>query len=127
MKTKVLARIKQKVDSEAIKIYNETGVLYIPDTLNAEEIECIKNGIEWNLQNLSPRAKVASPESDTGLFIEDFCTWQDNSYYRQIIFDSPLAAIAGVLMQSNQVRLYHDHMLTKEPYTACKTAAFGSL
>ena len=117
MKTEALARIKQKVDSEAIKIYNETGVIYIPDTLNAEEIECIKNGIEWNLQNLSAMAKVASPESDAGLFIEDFCTWQDNPYYKQIIFDSPLAAIAGVLMQSNQVRLYYDHMLIKEPYT----------
>jgi len=69
------------------------------------------------LQNLSPRAKVASPESDIGLFIEDFCTWQDNAYYKRIIFDSPLAAIAAVLMQSNQVMLYHDHMLTKEPYT----------
>lgn len=112
-----LARIKQKVDSEAIKIYNETGVLYIPNLLGVEEIKCLENGIECNLQNLSTMAKVASPESDTGLFIEDFCTWPDNPYYKQIIFDSPLAAIAGLLMQSDQIRLYHDHMLVKEPYT----------
>ena len=33
------------------------------------------------------------------------------------IFDSPLAAAAGALMRSAAVRLYHDHMLTKEPGT----------
>ena len=117
MEITTLARIKQKVGNKDIKTYNETGVLYIPNLLSAEEIKCLENGIEWNLQNLSIMAKVASPESDTGLFIEDFCTWQDNPYYKQIIFDSPLAAIAGLLMQSKQVRLYHDHMLVKEPYT----------
>ena len=117
MKTEALARIKQKVDSQAIKTYNQTGVLYIPNLLSAKEIKRLENGIELNLQNLSTMAKVASPESDTGLFIEDFCIWQDNPYYKQIIFDSPLAAIAGLLMQSKQVRLYHDHILVKEPYT----------
>jgi ectoine hydroxylase-related dioxygenase (phytanoyl-CoA dioxygenase family) len=121
MKTEILVRIKQKVDNEAIKTYNETGVLYIPNLLSAEEIKRLENGIELNLQNLSAMAKVASPESDTGLFIEDFCTWQDNPYYKQIIFDSPLAVIAGLLMQSKQVRLYHDHMLTKEPYAQTVT------
>jgi ectoine hydroxylase-related dioxygenase (phytanoyl-CoA dioxygenase family) len=117
MKAQALARIKQKVDSQDIKTYNETGVLYIPNLLNSEELICLEKGIEWNLKNLSPMAKVASPESDTGLFIEDFCTWQDNPYYKKIIFDSPLAAIAGLLMQSQQIRLYHDHMLVKEPHT----------
>ncbi len=39
MKTEILVRIKQKVDNEAIKTYNETGVLYIPNLLSAEEIK----------------------------------------------------------------------------------------
>jgi hypothetical protein len=70
-------------------------VLYIPDALNQEEIKCLEQGIEFNLKNLSPMAKVASPDGDTGCFIEDFCTWQSNLYYKKIIFESPLAAIAG--------------------------------
>jgi hypothetical protein len=49
MTMEILTRIKQKVDSEAIKTYNKTGVLYIPATLNAEEIKCLKNGIEFSL------------------------------------------------------------------------------
>ena len=68
-----------------------------------------------------PRAKVASRPDDPGFFIEDFCCWQENGAYRRVIFDSPLAAAAGLLMASRQVRLYHDHMLTKEPGTRQRT------
>ena len=67
---------------------------------------------------MSPRAKVASAaERSRASFVEDFCTWQDNPHYRRFIFDSPLAETAGRLMRSTTARLYHDHMLTKEPAT----------
>ena len=38
-----------------------------------------------------------------------------------MIFQSPLAAAAARLTGSDTVRLYHDHMLTKEPGTRQKT------
>ena len=69
----------------------------------------------------SPRAKVASAGGDPGLFIEDFCNWQHNAAYRRVIFESPLAAAAGALTGSRTIRLYHDHMLTKEPGTRAPT------
>ena len=77
----------------------------------------LRRGIDANLAALSPRAKVASAADDPGYFVEDFCNWQDNEHYRRFIFESPLAETAGRLMQSSTARLYHDHMLTKEPGT----------
>ena len=77
----------------------------------------LRAGIEQNLAHLSPRAKVASGADDPGRFVEDFCNWQDNEYYRRFVFDSALAEVAGRLMRSSSARLYHDHMLTKEPRT----------
>ncbi|CAK8162420.1 Phytanoyl-CoA dioxygenase [Candidatus Xenohaliotis californiensis] len=117
MNTIIPERIAQKINNDNIKTYKKTGALYIPSVLNKKEIECLEKGIELNLQNLSHMSKTASSKFDTGIFIEDFCTWQNNPYYKQIIFSSPLAAIARLLMQSRQVRLYHDHMVVKEPYT----------
>ena len=70
-----------------------------------------------NSPYLSPRAKVASGPDDPGRFVEDFCNWQHNPHYRRVIVESALAETAGRLMQSKTVRLYHDHMLTKEPGT----------
>ena len=40
---------------------------------------------------------------------------------RRFIFESPAAEIAGTLMGSETVRLYHDHVLVKEPGTAQRT------
>ena len=50
-------------------------------------------------------------------FIEDFCNWQRIEEFRQIAFESRAADIAQALMGSHQVRLFHDHVLVKEPGT----------
>ena len=78
-------------------------------------------GIEQGLATLSPRAKVASDSRDPGRFVEDFCCWQENEHYRRVIFDSRLGAVGAALMRSSTARLYHDHMLTKEPGTRTRT------
>jgi ectoine hydroxylase-related dioxygenase (phytanoyl-CoA dioxygenase family) len=77
----------------------------------------LRAGIDSNLAQLSPRAKVASAADDPGRFVEDFCNWQENDDYRRFIFESALAQTAARLMRSSTARLYHDHMLTKEPGT----------
>jgi ectoine hydroxylase-related dioxygenase (phytanoyl-CoA dioxygenase family) len=97
------------------------GAVCLRGALTSAEIERLRAGIETNLARPSPRAKVASRPDDPGRFVEDFCSWQENEDYRRVIFESRLAEAAGRLMQSRSVRLYHDHMLTKEPGTRQRT------
>jgi ectoine hydroxylase-related dioxygenase (phytanoyl-CoA dioxygenase family) len=87
----------------------------------AAEMDLLREGIETNLAQPSPRAKVASRPDDPGYFIEDFCNWQHNESYRRFILESRLAEAAAALMNSRTARLYHDHMLTKEPGTRQRT------
>jgi ectoine hydroxylase-related dioxygenase (phytanoyl-CoA dioxygenase family) len=105
------------IDEHAIERFQRDGAVCIRRLFNAEQIEGLRAGIEQNLANLSPRAIVASGPDDPGHFVEDFCNWRDNQHYQRFIFDSPLAETAGRLMRSSSARLYHDHMLTKEPRT----------
>ena len=97
------------------------GAVCLRQVLSAEYLELLRRGIDANLARPSLRAKIASLPDDPGQFVEDFCSWQENEHYRRFIFESPLAAIAGELMQSRTVRLYHDHMLTKEAGTRQRT------
>jgi ectoine hydroxylase-related dioxygenase (phytanoyl-CoA dioxygenase family) len=97
------------------------GAVCLRGVLEPEEIERLREGIDANLARPSARAKIASRPDDPGRFIEDFCSWQENEAYRRVIFESRLAEAAGLLMQSRTVRLYHDHMLTKEPGTRQRT------
>jgi ectoine hydroxylase-related dioxygenase (phytanoyl-CoA dioxygenase family) len=105
------------IDARSIESFQRDGAICIRRLFRPEQIETLRRGIDANLANLSRRAKVASAADDPGCFVEDFCNWQENEDYRRFIFDSPLAETAGRLMQSSTARLYHDHMLTKEPGT----------
>lgn len=97
--------------------YKLHGAVLLKGLLNSAEVELLTSGIESNLKNLSPRAKIASRDDDPGLFVEDFCNWREITEYKQLIYHSPLAAVAARLMQSHCVRLYHDHLLVKESHT----------
>jgi ectoine hydroxylase-related dioxygenase (phytanoyl-CoA dioxygenase family) len=110
-----------KVTQDDIDAFQLDGAVCLRQVLSADDVALLRQGIDANLANPSPRAKVASRPDDPGQFIEDFCSWQENEYYRRFIFESPLAEVAGRLMQSRTVRLYHDHMLTKEPGTRQRT------
>lgn len=102
---------------DAVAAYQRDGAVCLRQLLSAGEVATLTRGIDANLAAPSPRAIVASRPDDPGRFVEDFCNWRANPDYRAIAIDSPLAEAAGLLMQSASVRLYHDHMLTKEPGT----------
>jgi ectoine hydroxylase-related dioxygenase (phytanoyl-CoA dioxygenase family) len=109
------------IDQAAVDQFQRDGAVCLRQLFHPEEIALLRAGIDENLRALSPRAKVASGADDPGRFVEDFCNWQDNNHYRRFIFESALAETAGRLMQSTSARLYHDHMLTKEPGTRQRT------
>ena len=105
------------ISESVIEQFQRDGAVRLRGLFRPEEIAELEAGIELNLARLSPRAKIASTPSDPGRFVEDFCTWRENPHYRRFIFESPVAQTAARLMRSRAARLYHDHMLTKEPGT----------
>jgi ectoine hydroxylase-related dioxygenase (phytanoyl-CoA dioxygenase family) len=111
------ARAAALVDQTLQQDYARDGAVCLRGLLSADEVALLRQGIDANLARPSPRAIVASRPDDPGFFIEDFCNWQDNPAYRRVIVESALAPVAARLMGSASARLYHDHMLTKEPGT----------
>lgn len=109
------------VTPEIVEAYARDGAVCIRGLFNQNLIDELTQGIEENLRKPSPRAKVASQPDDPGWFFEDFCNWQDNAAYRRFIFESGIGQVAAKLMQSQQARLYHDHLLVKEPGTRQRT------
>ena len=104
-----------------VAAFQRDGAVCLRQLLSADELATLSRGIEHNLAHPSPRAIVASQSDDPGLFIEDFCNWQHNPDYAALMLQSPLAEAAQRLMASCSVRLYHDHMLTKEAGTRQRT------
>jgi len=109
------------VSAAEIEAFQRDGAVCLRQVLSVAQIELLKAGIDWNLAHPSPRAKVASQPDDPGWFIEDFCNWQENRLYREFLASAPMGPIGALLTGSSEVRLYHDHMLTKEPGTRQRT------
>lgn len=100
--------------------FAEDGAVCVRSAFGPEDVALAREAIEANLADLSPLALRASPPDD-GAFVEDFCSWQRIEPLRRFIEQSPAAAIAGELMGAEEVRLFHDHLLVKEPGTRQRT------
>lgn len=105
------------LDEATVEQFWADGVTIVRGLFSPEEVDLIERGIERNLADPSPMFKVASRPDDPGRFVEDFCNWRRIEQFRRVAFESRAADVAAELMGSRQVRLYHDHMLVKEPGT----------
>ncbi len=110
-----------RVSQAEVDAFQADGAVVLRQLLEEHEVALLRAGIDENLAHPSPRAKVASAPGDPGFFLEDFWCWQDNERYREFIFASALGEVGARLMRSTTARLYHDHMLTKEPGTRQRT------
>ncbi|MDH4560358.1 phytanoyl-CoA dioxygenase family protein [Pseudomonas sp. BN411] len=104
-----------------IEDFQRDGAVCVRQLFTADEVALLERGIERNLATPSERAKVASSPDDPGWFFEDFCNWRDIEEYRRFIFESRVGSVAAQLMGGGGARLYHDHLLVKEPNTRQRT------
>ena len=96
------------------------GAVCVRGAFSPDEIALAERAIEANLADLGPLAKRASADDD-GAFVEDFCSWSRLPDMEAFIRTSGAAAVAADLMGADVVRLYHDHVLVKEPGTRQRT------
>ena len=115
------AQLPFRLSRAQVDAFQADGAVVLRRVLQPREVSCCAAGSMRTWRIPSPRAKVASAGDDPGFFLEDFCCWQENDYYRRLIFESQLGEVGARLMQSGSARLYHDHMLTKEPGTRART------
>ena len=113
-------RVLMEVAPSVRRSFERDGAVCVRGAVDPDHVALAREAIDANLADLSPRAKRASA-ADDGAFVEDFCNWQRLPAMRRFIEESGVAAIAAGLMRSRTVRLYHDHVLVKEPGTRQRT------
>ena len=68
-----------------------------------------------------PYAAENLKEGESGRFFDDYCNWTRIPEFEDVIRNSPAAAVAADLMNSDAVQVFHDHVLVKEPGTSKQT------
>lgn len=108
------------VDAGLIEKFRQDGVVALR-SLFADWVEPLRAGVERNLAAPNPSARLYPAKNGTGRFFSDYCSWARIPEFRDFLFNSPVAAVAGALMGARQVRLFHEHVLVKEPGTDIPT------
>ena len=102
------------IDKQISNEFQKNGVVLLKQIIDQRWIEELRNGIEYNFQNPSKYKCVYEKIDDKEIFYDDYCNWQRIKEYKNFIFNSNIAKIAGLLMQSKKVNLFHEHVLIKE-------------
>ena len=102
------------IDKKISNEFQKNGVVLLKKIIDQKWIEELRKGIEYNFKHPSEYKCVYEEKDNQEIFYDDYCNWQRIKEYKNFIFNSDIAKIAGSLMQSNKVNLFHEHVLIKE-------------
>ncbi|HKQ94262.1 MAG TPA: phytanoyl-CoA dioxygenase family protein [Aestuariivirgaceae bacterium] len=100
--------------------YRRDGAVVIPG-LFRDWVDVIAAGIERNMREPGPYASENLKPGDSGRFFDDYCNWERIPEFVDVVRRSPAARAAAELMGSTTARIFHDHVLVKEPGTSKAT------
>ncbi len=109
-----------RLSAADIQEFQQNGVIVLRGVFT-EWIESLRKGVDHNMANPGEFSKNYTTEGDSGNFFGDYCNWARIPEYRSFFFDSPAGEMAAELMQSETVRIFHEHVLVKEPGTSNPT------
>ncbi len=103
-----------------IATYQTTGALLLKGAF-AGYVDGVRAAIEENQASPSWRERTYRPDNGGAPFFQDYVVWDQFYGYRALVRQSPMPEIAAGLMQSKTARIFHDHILVKEPGSSVVT------
>jgi len=103
-----------------IAAFQTDGVVLIKG-LFAAHVDDIRQGIDKNMNQPGDYAAENLKAGEGGRFFDDYCNWRRIPEFEHVVRNSPVAKVAGELMQSKSVQMFHEHVLVKEPGTSKPT------
>lgn len=102
------------ISQQQVDEFQRQGVILLKGAFS-DFVEGAREAIEQNKANPSWRERTYNPDGDAAAFFQDYCVWSQFDGYRDLVKASDMAPIAARLMQSSTARVFHDHILVKEP------------
>jgi ectoine hydroxylase-related dioxygenase (phytanoyl-CoA dioxygenase family) len=103
------------ITSDQVATYHRDGVVLLPAMFDNDWIDVLKKGLNSNCEDPTDRSRVWDRDSAGRTMFYDSQAWQRIGEYRQFIFDSPAARIAGQLMGSKSINFYFDAVFVRSP------------
>ena len=106
-----------RVTDDDVAAFARDGAVCLRQAFDRQWLSTLGHGVEKNFADPGPDHTVYTPDGQPGGFYDDYCNWQRIDEYRDFVLHSPAAEIAARLTRSGSARIYHEHVLVKEPGT----------
>ena len=100
--------VSSLIGPDDVATYRRDGVVRVKGVISAERAERYRSAAD------EARRKLVDING-TGMFTQVLQVWQFDETMRELTFDPTLASVAAEL-SGEPMRLWHDHMLIKEPH-----------
>ena len=97
---------------EEQKIFERDGVVVIRGMFK-DWMDVLEEGVRVNEQDPGQWFRDYTPGQAQGRFWADYCNWQRIEAFQKFVKESPAGDIVKALMQSQSVRMFHEHVLVK--------------
>jgi ectoine hydroxylase-related dioxygenase (phytanoyl-CoA dioxygenase family) len=104
-----------------VRAYRQDGVVFLEGMFDMDWIERLRDLAEADLQTPREMQAELAKEGDPGRFFNNTFLWPRNDDFKDIVYHSPAAKIAGRLMETKKLNIIFDQFLIKEPGTAERT------
>ena len=83
------------ISQEKVKAFQQHGAICLRGLFDQKWLDQLALGIEKNRKDPGPYACQYTPENKEGDFYDDYCNWDRFGEYKDFLFFSPAAEIAG--------------------------------
>ena len=104
-----------------VAAFDRDGVVCVRRVISEDWIARLRRGVEQTVRSPSPRGRLWSRDELGRESRYDSQVWTTRPEYQEFVFESPLAEIAGCLMQSDRVNFFFDAMFVRTPGTQFRT------
>ncbi len=109
------------VTDEQVRAFSDDGVVCLRGAFGSDWIEPLRRGIEQNIAEPSDRARIWDRDAEGRTCLYDNQSWLHIDEYRDFALRSPMAEIAGRLLESESVNFFFDAVFVRTPGNRFRT------
>ena len=102
------------VSADLIRAYRDDGVVCLRNVLAEQWLELAKAGIEQNLKQPGRFFRDHTEPGSNSRYLFEYWSWPQTPAFQRLMTESPLAGIAGSLMQARHVNMVMDNWFMRE-------------
>ena len=116
-----MSNIADVITHQHIVDFATDGVVCLRQVINPDWIESLRTGIEKNIAEPSSRGRVWNKDEHGRVTFYDSQVWRDIPEYRDFVENSPMAEIAGRVMNVDAVNFFFDAIFTRSTGSQFRT------